>query len=115
MQGLSDLLRDLLQVAKHFDFPPPMPSVHDFSFRDLSQLLPKLDGPRWPVNIQHHELWNQAALVYFWANSLPSSQLHLESPLPVSLAVLIQSDRSLRLKVQRFEAGADQFCYPLND
>lgn len=29
MQGLSNLLRDLLQVAEHLDFPLPVPPVHE--------------------------------------------------------------------------------------
>lgn len=32
MQGLSNLLRDLLQVAEHFDFPLPVLPVHEKRF-----------------------------------------------------------------------------------
>lgn len=32
MQGLSNLLRDLLQVAEHLDFPLPVQPVHEKCF-----------------------------------------------------------------------------------
>lgn len=60
-------------------------------FRDLSQFVPKWDDPRWPVSIQLCELGNQAALAYFWANSLPVFQMLLEFPSLRSLPLFIQS------------------------